>query len=180
MSSKGAKHFSFWRRGVGRLKAARLRGGRLVVFAVGWALVMPFCAAVSLVGNGWPADDHLIAAVLPFGVGGLVASIAAVYAAVMVSWHREPTARFATFFSLLTVFTLLFTALVFSLHYRLYYSEWHAAPFTVVWVMQTLFTGIGSLYLFAVNGPILLLPWGAAVAILAAVLFSSGWFSHQR
>jgi hypothetical protein len=142
--------------------------------ALAWASAMGLSALVSLLLDHWetPAKIRLVA--LLFAAGGALSFPVALFFARLVSAGRSGETAFAAAFVSLLVFTVAFTAGVFSLQYRFYYAEWHAPAFSVTWAFQFVFTGAGALVQFAVLGLRLYFPIGF-VALFAASL----WFASQ-
>ena len=64
------------------------------------------------------------------------------------------------------------TAFFFFLQYRLYYAQWHDQSFSEMWIVQMLFTGATAVYIFAVSGLRMLLPFGLPVLFGAALVFA--------
>jgi hypothetical protein len=131
-------------------------------------------ALVNLLLDGWqtPAKIRLMA--LLFAAGGALAFPVGLFVARLLSTGRSGETAFAAAFVCLLVCTLAFTSGVFSLQYRLYYSEWHAPAFSLVWILQFAFTSVAALYQFAVLGVRLYFPLGF-LALFAASL----WFVRQ-
>jgi hypothetical protein len=81
--------------------------------------------------------------------------------------HRRPIeTRFEAFFVTLAAGTVLMTAFLFAMDYRLFYARWHAPAGTITWAFQFLFTGASAVYQFSVLGLRLFLPLGL-VCLLA-------------
>lgn len=156
-----------------RLRGA-LPGWRLaLVGSTAWAVCMAASAAVSL----W-LDDRFGAPSLPaivtlFAIGGFVAFTPAMTIAGLFGSKRRET-RFAAIFLALTIMTVGITALLYALHFRFYFAQWHADPFTVQWAFEFGFTVAAALYQFAVLGLRLYFPLG-----LAALFAVSLWFANR-
>lgn len=86
------------------------------------------------------------------------------------SHRRPPETRFAAAFLFLGCGTAAFTALLFALQYRQFYSQWHAPFGTVIWFLQFAFTSASAVYQFAVLGIRHYLPFGLIALIAASVL----------
>lgn len=135
---------------------------------------MAACAAYGLHGEGWQTVAKLRHVVTIYLGGGFVAFPLALYAARLLALGRSRDVAFAAFFAALACATIAITAAVYALDYRIYYTQWHAEPFTRTWMFQFGFTVAGALYQFAVLGLRLYMPFGL-VALLAAAL----WFACQ-
>ena len=77
--------------------------------------------------------------------------------------------RLAAHLFLLGAGTLGLTAAFYGLDHRAYFSQWHAAPFTVTWSIQYFFTVAGAFYQFAAFGMRLYLPIGIPALCLFAL-----------
>ena len=129
---------------------------RALGFAALTAIVTYAFAALGLRLQHWAWDADLLKAVWPYAPAGAVAGLAAAWVAPRV---ERPTRRFA-----LTAFTIAAVAIgalatIYALQYRIYFSQWHAASFSITWAYQTVFTALGSVYLFLSTGLVLLVPW---------------------
>lgn len=105
-----------------------------------------------------------------FFAGGAVAWPLALFFSRLAATGRTADARFAAAFLSLTVCTVLGTAFLFAMQYRIFYAQWHAPFGTVTWAFQFVFTTAGAFYQFAVMGLGLFLPLGLA-ALLAMALW---------
>ncbi|MEL6751667.1 MAG: hypothetical protein AAFO70_06265, partial [Pseudomonadota bacterium] len=117
------------------------------------AVVTYAFAVLGLWSQNWALDGHLLGAVWPYAPAGGLAGLAATWVAPRIS---KPTRRFA-----LTAFTIAAVAIgvlaaIYALQYRIYFSQWHAASFSITWIYQTIFTTLGSIYLFLSTGLVLL------------------------
>lgn len=113
--------------------------------------------------------SHLPALTLVYFLGGLFAWPCALPWARFFAHRRSIETRFAAYFLMLSLTTVLMTAFIFAMDYRLFYSRWHAPFGTLVWAFQFAFTGASAVYQFAVMGIDLFLPVG--FAWLAATSF---------
>jgi len=66
----------------------------------------------------------------------------------------------------MTIGTILMTAFLFAMDYRIFYSRWHSPLGSVIWMFQFVFTGASAVYQFLVLGLGLFLPVGL-VCLLA-------------
>ncbi|MBN9070823.1 MAG: hypothetical protein J0H34_04310 [Rhizobiales bacterium] len=164
--------------GSGAARNARLRGlGSALGLAAGgtvlWSLAAALCAGWSLYAQGWQADDEARQVILVFLAGGALAFAPAFGLARLLSRGKPASAAFAAFFLSLACGTIGLTAALYAFDYRLYYAQWHDAPFTKLWAIQFAFTVAGALYQFALFGLRLYLPFG-----LAALFAASLWFAR--
>lgn len=159
---------------------ARLRQSRpslqaTLVGAAIWAAAMGGSALFDLVLAHWETPASIRTIVALFALGGALAFPPALMLARFLSLGRRPEVAFASAFLSLAVVTIAVTASLYALQYRRYYAEWHADAFTVTWAFQLVFTGLVSLYQFAVLGLRLYFPFGF-VALFAAAL----WFARSQ
>lgn len=131
-------------------------------------------ALFNLLFDGWQTPTRVRFLALLFAAGGALAFPAALFFARLVSMGRNSETAFAAAFLSLLICTVAFTSGLFSLQYRLYYAEWHAPAFSVIWAFQFVFTVAGALVQFAVLGLRLYFPIGF-IALFAASL----WFARQ-
>lgn len=104
--------------------------------------------------------------------GGLLAYPFA-HVAIGIANRRLPTvARTLFAAAMLTGFTLCATAAVLALDYRIYYSQWHAAAFSKIWIYQQIFTALGSTYQYLVIGSRLYWPVGILALAVSSVLLA--------
>lgn len=68
--------------------------------------------------------------------------------------------------------TAAVTALVLGLEYRLYFSQWHAQPFSRMWIWQQVFTFAGSTYQYVVLSPHYYGSAGLVVIFMSSILAS--------
>lgn len=101
--------------------------------------------------------DHL--AILYF-VGGLLAWPLVLPVGRFLAHRRPIETRFAAFFVSLAAGTILMTAFLFAMDYRLFYARWHAPAGKITWVFQFLVTSVSAVYQFSVLGLRLFLPVG--------------------
>lgn len=144
--------------------------------ALGGALLWGSANAFSaFVGTfHWATTHHLALVCLLFGLGGALAFPVAFLFAELVTGKKRRSARFAAAFIFLSLGTILFTAVLFSLNYRIYHAAWPHAPFSRIWLLQVAFTVAGTFYQFAVIGLRLYFPIGF-IALFGASL----WYSQR-
>jgi hypothetical protein len=139
-----------------------------------WGLATGASALFNLLMDGWQTPTRVRLLALLFAAGGMLAFPAGLFFARLISMGRNSETAFAAAFLSLLICTVVFTSGLFSLQYRLYYAEWHAPAFSIIWVFQLVFTAAASLVQFAVLGIRLYFPIGF-IALFAASL----WFARQ-
>ncbi len=152
------------------VKPASLRISRLLIGSIAWGGIMSASAAVAVWQRGWQNETAILSVAALFALGGLVSYLPAILAAGFVSRRSRSDTRFAAFLVTLAVATIGATALLFAMHYRLYYSSWHEPALTIGWIFQFVFTSAVAIYHFAVLGVRMFLPIG-----LPALLAVSLW-----
>lgn len=131
-------------------------------------------ALAHLVIGEWETVERIRYLTLLYAAGGVVAFPIALFAARLLSLGRRDEVAFAAAFVCLSLATIAATSALFALQYRVYYSEWHAPAFSVIWIYQLVFTTLAALYQFAVLGMRFFFP----VAFIALFL-ASAWFIRQ-
>jgi NAD/NADP transhydrogenase beta subunit len=140
-----------------------------------WAVTMGASALVNLLLDNWVTPQKIRTVAALFAAGGGLAFPVGVFAARIVSLGRSPEVAFAAAFVGIAAATIGLTTLLYALHYRSYYAEWHAPVFTLTWGFQFAFTMAVASYQFVVLGIRLYFPLGF-VALFAAGL----WFARHR
>lgn len=151
-----------------------------IAFGLLWAGWVSLCVGVHFSLNGWTFSDRLVTALILYATGSFVGGVIARYLSVAVCEHSRSTVRFAFHFVSLAVLTLGFVVLLFVLQHRIYFSQWHAEMFTLTWMFQLFFTGLGSVFLFVLTGLKPLLPWGVLGLLVTSFAFSRGWSLWRR
>ncbi|MBW9055750.1 hypothetical protein [Rhizobium mesosinicum] len=143
-----------------RLRAAWPSLSELFIGAPLWGVQMLLSAIVGLyLRNGWETSHVLDLAILYFS-GGLLSWPFNLLAGRYLAFGHQVEARFAAFFLVLTTGTVLMTAFLFAMDYRIFYSRWHSPFGSVIWMFQFAFTGASAIYQFLVLGLGLFLPLG--------------------
>ncbi|WP_179875444.1 hypothetical protein [Sinorhizobium sp. BJ1] len=137
--------------------------------APAWGLAMAFSAWYALWLREHDATFHLESILLLYASGGLIAWPLSLFAGRCLAQDRTIETRFAAYLLCLIAGTIGVTALLFALDYRLFYSQWHAATGSRVWLYQALFTSLSAYYQFLVLGVRLYLPLGAVALLLASL-----------
>ncbi|KQS72919.1 hypothetical protein ASG39_04105 [Rhizobium sp. Leaf371] len=166
--------------GLGAWVAARLQAGwrgasdRLPLAPV-WGMLMALCAFTALFLQGRVGTGQIAAILLLFFAGGMLAFPITVFLAQGLALGRRAETRFAGSFLCLTLSTIVVTAILFALQYRLFFARWHAPFATRIWFYQFAFTGAGAIYQFIVMGIRLYMPLG-----LPALLGMSLWLTRVQ
>ncbi len=143
-----------------RLRAAWPSLSELFIGAPFWGVQMLLSAMVGLyLRNGWETSHVLDLSILYFG-GGLLSWPFNLLAGRYLALGHQVEARFAAFFLVLTTGTVLMTAFLFAMDYRIFYSRWHSPFGSIIWMFQFVFTGASAVYQFLVLGLGLFLPLG--------------------
>jgi hypothetical protein len=142
--------------------------------ALGWGLLMAGTAFLSLKMQGRAENFHLEWILAVFFAGGLAAWLLVLPVARFLTRRRTTETRFSAHFALLSLGTIVVTAVFFALDYRLFYAQWHHPPGTRIWVYQFVFTSAGAIYQFLVMGLGLYLPVG-----LPLVAGASLWLARS-
>ena len=155
-----------------RLRFAVPSARAALVGAILWGLAMTLSAQLAL----WIAIRldtwHLLALSILFFAGGLVAWPLALCSIRFCSYRRRPETWFAAAVFFLSCGTVIITAGLFALQYRIYYAQWHGEFLSKLWIIQLVFTTAAAVYQFAVMGLRLYLPLGAVVLFVTALLIA--------
>ncbi len=157
-----------------RTEARRLSPAGIAALAVLWAVICTANAAWALWLLGRLESGETPPLLASFFFGAL-AGLAIAWLAEAVFRNARDSVRLAAF--LVTAFgaTVVATGLLLAIPQYLYYTQWHAAAFSKVWVIQFVFTFAGAFYQFAVVGLRFYFPF-AFLALLAI-----GWvLVHRR
>jgi hypothetical protein len=111
--------------------------------------------------------DHTLQILITFFLGGILGWLPGVAMARLIAFEQTRIVAQVATIICLAVSTLIITALIFALQYRVFYAQWHEPAFSRIWFFQQLFTSLGAAYQFAVLGTRLCLP-AAPVFLLAA------------
>ncbi|MBC7150061.1 MAG: hypothetical protein H5U22_11820 [Rhizobium sp.] len=153
-----------------RLAASQPPLGEWLIGAVLWGLLIAFSVTFSAYGlHRLPGNHRAIVLGLYF-TGAALGWIAALPLVRFASLARPPETRFAAAFLFLGAGTAVLTALLFALHYRQFYAQWHQPFGTVIWFFQFAFTSASAVYQFAVLGIRHYLPFGLILLIGASIL----------
>lgn len=151
-----------------RLRAAKPPYPDLFAGALLWGMQMLAAAMLGLyLRNGLQTSRLGEVAALYF-LGGLLSWPFALPVARFLAYNRPSEARFAAFFVTLTAATILMTAFLFAMEYRIFYSRWHAPFGSLVWSIQFVFTSVSAVYQFLVIGLRLFLPLGLVCLVASS------------
>lgn len=135
--------------------------------ALCWGLAMAGSVLASFALEGRWLSFHLGELLLTYFCGGLAAWLLALPPAWLLTRRHGIETRFAGYFAFLGLGTVVMTAFVFAMDYRVFYARWHQPFGTRIWMYQFLFTTAGAAYQFLVMGLRLYLP--AGLPLLAGV-----------
>jgi len=153
-----------------RLRAALPGPVVTVSGTLAWALAMAASAAVSLIVGGRIETAHSVNLIVIFALGGVLSFPVALYLTRLTVLGASAERRYAAAFVALGICTMLATAFVFSMQYRVYFSQWHGNFPSVEWIFQLIFTGVSAVYQFAVLGTRLFFPLGIVLLFGASLL----------
>jgi hypothetical protein len=142
----------------------------LIAGSAGWAAAMAASAAVALFFDARLTSAQSDTIIFIYALGGLLAFPAALYATRLFALGASAERRFAAALLFLGLATILATAFVFSMQYRLYFAQWHQDFPSIGWVFQLVFTGASAVYQFAVLGTRLFFPLGFVLLFAASLL----------
>lgn len=117
---------------------------------------------------------HLMLLSLIYAAGGAIGWLTAVPIARWLTLNRPKETRLAAYLLGLTLATISFTAFLFSMHYRIFYSRWHDPMGSFNWTIELIETGLVAIYQFMVLG----LPHYLPVAF-PALFLASRWLAKS-
>jgi len=145
-----------------RLKAAYPPYPDLIVGALLWGVLMLVSAMLSLYMRNRMETSHAGELAILYFAGGLLSWPFMLPLGRYFAHRRRIETRFAAFFVALSAGTILMTAFLFAMEYRLFYARWHGPAGSLLWIFQFVFTSASAVYQFAVLGLPLFLPLGLA------------------
>lgn len=151
---------------------ARRDWRQTLLFGLIWAIFMAVHTLGSLYGQGWQDITSIAKLTLLIFIGALIGGMLGWFLATLLGAHRIAPKRFAVACVFILLATVGVMASLFALQYRQYFSQWHMSTFSIGWFYQLVFTGASALYLFAVQGLRLLLPFGPVALVLASLYFA--------
>lgn len=139
--------------------------------AIAWSAAMAAAAAASLVWRrDWELDGQAGLLIAIFAGGGLMGFPAATFLlGRYMPWNWQETRRFSAAFILIGAATVGFTALLFTIQFRIYYAQWHAGPGSIRFYFETFFTILSACYQFLVLGLRIYIPFGLAALIVVSL-----------
>jgi hypothetical protein len=145
-----------------------------------WGAMMAVSALAALYLRNSAETFHLSSILVLFFCGGVVSWPFALLLGRFGAIGRGRETRFAAFFLCLTLCTIVATAVLFALDYRIFYARWHAPFGTGTWVYQFTFTSASAIYQFVVMGIRLYLPLGFAALALTSLWLACRMPKQQR
>ena len=155
-----------------RLRAARPPITDFFAGALLWGLMMMASAVAALYIRNRLETPHFPELALLYFLGGLFSWPFMLPLARFFAYRRPIETRFAAFFACLTAGTILMTAFLFSMDYRIFYSRWHAPFASLIWIYEFIFTGANAVYQFSVLGVRLFLPFGLVCLLATSFLLA--------
>ncbi|WP_274629596.1 hypothetical protein [Arvimicrobium flavum] len=155
-----------------RLRASAPPPRMAMAGAALWTVAIAASAGYGLYVRGWQTAEtaRIILGIIVFGAA--LAFPIALWGARFLAIGRPAPVAFVAFFISSVLITAGVTAVTYALYYRLYFVQWHDAPFTKTWAIQFFFTVAGALFQFAVLGLRLYLPFGLVVALMGSLWFA--------
>ncbi len=148
---------------------------RLIALSCAWALTMMASAIINLFLLDRVVETKSELLVAFFGIGALIAFPMVTWVLKRAPKHWQTGQRFALAFIALSLMTIGVTAMIFALHFRAYFAEWHDDHLSVRLAFETVFTLLSAVYQFLVLGLRLYIPLG-----LVALLGASWAFATKR
>ncbi|WEZ83362.1 hypothetical protein P6U16_00180 [Rhizobium sp. 32-5/1] len=163
-----------------RLRAALPSRRELLLGTPIWGLLMAASALIALLLREVGATFQLTKILTLYFAGGVIAWPFSIFIGRFCALGRSVETRFAAYFLCFTVLTIASTTLLFALHYRLFFEQWHAPFGTRIWVYQFVFTSASASYQFVVMGVRLYLPFGLAALVVASLWLAMRPHDMQR
>jgi hypothetical protein len=149
---------------------ASLPGIREILFGAPlWGVMMAVSALAALYLRNGAETSHLQSILWLFFFGGMAAWPCALLLGRFGAIGRRRETRFAAFFLCLTICTIVATAFLFAMDYRVFYARWHAPFGSRIWAYQFTITSASAVYQFVVMGIRLYLPLGFAALGLTSL-----------
>ena len=140
-----------------------------MVGALAWGALMALSAAFALYRRNGLQTASLVDLIILYFLGGVFAWPLALSAASASTRGKHIETRFAACLLFLSLNTMMATAILFALDYRMFYSRWHASFGSIIWMFQFVFTSVSAIYQFGVLGSRLFLPLGLIWLPLASL-----------
>ncbi len=146
---------------------------RLLLPGLFWMICCFSAGLIVLVyGRGWTISAQSLQVGFIYAAGAALAVWPSTFIARYL-FRRASLWRLAAFMVVLFGLTAFFTACLFALQYRTYFSQWHGEPFSQSWLWQQVFTAAGAVYTYIVLGLRLYIP------IAIAGLFVTSWWLNR-
>jgi hypothetical protein len=142
---------------------------RTLLQALAWGALMALAVYASLQVTIAAKTSHLGALLLIYFAGGALAFPPAIAMAQRISRGKRAEARFSAAFLCLGGLTLMATAVLMALVYRLFLAPWHAETGFGPMLFDFLFGIASALYQFAVLGIRNLIPLGLVFLVIASL-----------
>jgi membrane protein YqaA with SNARE-associated domain len=146
--------------------------GPALAFGAALALVIPAVVALNLGVRDFGFGDKVLTTLSLFAIGSGAGGIITWWLADLLGHALRRRQRFALMVLVMSIVVTGAIAFSFFLQFRAYFAADHADAFSLLWVLQLLFTGAGSLVVFATVGIRMLLPLGLGVILLSAWVFA--------
>lgn len=148
---------------------------RLATQSAAWATIMAASAGINLTMLHQPLELRTRAVLVFFWLGGFTAFglTSSVMRQMPIGWR--PGQRFSAALIMLGITTIGLTGLIFAMHFRLYFAQWHDDHLSMRFLFETVFTMLSAVYQFLVLGVRLYLPFG-----FIALLGASWAFAFKR
>jgi hypothetical protein len=146
---------------------------RLMVLSIMWALAMMTSAAINLTFQSRVLEAKSGLLVAFFGLGAGLAFPLGIFMLRLVPNHWLRGQKFSAAFICLSLLTIGVTAMIFGLHFRIYFAQWHDDHFSVRLMFETVFTILSAVYQFLVLGLRLYLPLGLIALLGASLAFAT-------
>ncbi len=153
-----------------RLRGALPAPADWIAGSLFWAAAMGGSAMIGLALGNWATVPSIREVALLFALGGVISFWPALFLSRLIATGRGGETAFASAFVVFSATTIGLTAAVYALLYRSYYAQWHEEAFSLVWIIQFIFTVLAALYQFAVLGLRLYFPLGL-IALFAVSLW---------
>lgn len=139
-----------------------------------WTLACGMAGLSALIyARGWGASEQTLMVASFYALGAALAFWPALYLARLFCPQAGYNRLFWLIFFLASG-TIFFTAILFALQFRIYFSQWHHPAFSKVWIWQQFFTAGSSVYTYFVIGLRLYLPIG-----IVGLAVTSWWLNRQ-
>jgi len=154
---------------------------RALGFSLVWALLITGLVTIQLALSWQGVTARTAEVVILFALGSFAGALFARALAAFVGRFRpQQSARFAAMFFGLITGTAGMTAFFHFLEFRSYYAMGHSDVLTLHWGVEMIMTGANAVYIFLIEGAMLLLPWGLPLALGAAWDYATAPIERKR